>query len=314
MTWTIGAFVIRSRILLVSLILFVAGCNQSPSLSTVQVQPSSAALTFVGQTVQFQAIGTYQRVGHPSNTQDISGSVTWTSSNPAAATVGATGLATAVGNGSTTITATTSSYGGAAIGTAVLSISGETAHDLTSITILPGSQATTEVGEPAQFLAFGTYNTPPLTAEITNSVRWVSSDVSVASVNSIGLSLANSAGSTTITAVGKSNSGADISGSSVLTADDGQPTGVVQIPTLGVYEVGLGSGTVTSSPASIECTSGVGCTAQFALGTVVTLSANPAPGSTFAGWSANCAVISNTSCTVTLNNNEPVGAIFDRPQ
>ena len=180
---------IRSRILLVCSILWVAGCNQSPSLSTVQVQPSSAALTFDGQTVQFQAIGTYQRVGHPSNSQDISGSVTWTSSNPGAATISATGMATAVGNGSTMITATTSSYGGAVIGTAALSVSGETTHDLTSITIVPGGQPTTEVGEPAQFLAFGNYNTPPFTAEITNSVRWVSSDVSVATVNSTGLSL-----------------------------------------------------------------------------------------------------------------------------
>ena len=133
---------IRSRILLVCSILCVAGCNESPSLSTVQVQPSSAALTFVGQSVQFQAIGTYQQVGHPSNTQDISGSVTWTSSNPGAATITATGLATAVSNGSTMITAKISSYGGAAIGTATLSISGETAHDLTSITIVPGGQAT----------------------------------------------------------------------------------------------------------------------------------------------------------------------------
>jgi hypothetical protein len=306
--------VIRSRILLVCSILWVAGCNQSPSLSTVQVQPSSAALTFDGQTVQFQAIGTYQRVGHPSNSQDISGSVTWTSSNPGAATISATGMATAVGNGSTMITATTSSYGGAVIGTAALSVSGETTHDLTSITIVPGGQPTTEVGEPAQFLAFGNYNTPPFTAEITNSVRWVSSDVSVATVNSTGLSLTNSLGMTTITAIGKSNSGADISGSSVLTAVGDPATGVVQIPSLAVYEVGLGTGTVTSSPASIDCRSGVGCTGEFALGTVVTLTAVPVPGSSFAGWSANCAVTSNNSCTVILTNNEPVGAIFNRPQ
>ena len=46
---------------------------------------------------------------------------------------------------------------------------------------------------------------------------------------------------------------------------------------------GTGNGTVASSPAGINC--GGTCSASFSSGTVVTLIATPASGSTFAGWS-----------------------------
>jgi len=46
--------------------------------------------------------------------------------------------------------------------------------------------------------------------------------------------------------------------------------------------VGAGSGTVTSDPAGIEC--GDSCTQSYPRGTVVTLTATPAPGARFVGW------------------------------
>jgi hypothetical protein len=46
---------------------------------------------------------------------------------------------------------------------------------------------------------------------------------------------------------------------------------------------GTGNGTVTSSPAGINC--GGTCAASFSSGTLVTLTATPAVGSTFGGWS-----------------------------
>jgi hypothetical protein len=52
---------------------------------------------------------------------------------------------------------------------------------------------------------------------------------------------------------------------------------------LSVTKTGNGSGAVTSSPVGIDC--GSACTAPFALGTPVTLTALPAAGSTFDGWS-----------------------------
>src|SRR2546428_97530 len=53
--------------------------------------------------------------------------------------------------------------------------------------------------------------------------------------------------------------------------------------TLTVNKAGIGNGTVTSSPAGIDC--GATCSAAYDSGTVVTLTATPASGSTFTGWS-----------------------------
>src|SRR5882672_11261304 len=60
-------------------------------------------------------------------------------------------------------------------------------------------------------------------------------------------------------------------------------TGVSTTSTLTVSKSGNGGGTVTSSPAGIAC--GATCSASFAIGTMVTLTAAPAAGSTFTGWS-----------------------------
>src|SRR5207302_100401 len=52
--------------------------------------------------------------------------------------------------------------------------------------------------------------------------------------------------------------------------------------TLTLTTAGAGSGTVTSAPAGISC--GATCVAAFPSGTAVTLTATPAAGSTFTGW------------------------------
>ena len=61
-----------------------------------------------------------------------------------------------------------------------------------------------------------------------------------------------------------------------------------------------GSGTVTSSPAGLSCTSGT-CSATFNAGTAVTLTATPAQYSAFSGWSGgSCSGSAAATCTVTL--------------
>ena len=57
----------------------------------------------------------------------------------------------------------------------------------------------------------------------------------------------------------------------------------VEPRTLTVAKSGTGAGTVTSSPAGINC--GATCSANFNNGSSVTLTASPATGSSFAGWS-----------------------------
>src|SRR6478752_5078267 len=75
---------------------------------------------------------------------------------------------------------------------------------------------------------------------------------------------------------------------------------------LSVEKKGTGSGTVTSSPAGIEC--GSECSASFLHGTEVTLSPSPAAGSEFKGWSGACT--GTGACKVTMLAAKSVGAEF----
>lgn len=77
-------------------------------------------------------------------------------------------------------------------------------------------------------------------------------------------------------------------------------------PTLSVTTSGAGSGSVTSSPAGVDC--GSTCSAPFDLGTVVTLTATPASGSSFTGWGGACS--GTGECTVTMSQARSVSAGF----
>ena len=77
---------------------------------------------------------------------------------------------------------------------------------------------------------------------------------------------------------------------------------------LTVTRAGPGGGTVTSAPAGIAC--GADCTERYAPGTVVTLTAAPAAGSTFGGWSGAGCGTTNT-CAITLGAATSVTATFN---
>lgn len=79
---------------------------------------------------------------------------------------------------------------------------------------------------------------------------------------------------------------------------------------LSVSKLGNGSGTVTSSPSGINC--GTACSAPFDVGSSVTLTATPASGSTFSGWSGACSGAGAT-CTVVMDAAKEVTANFSIP-
>lgn len=71
----------------------------------------------------------------------------------------------------------------------------------------------------------------------------------------------------------------------------------------------IGNARITSSPAGIDC--GEVCSAEFDVGTVVTLTATPDPGWTFSGWAGACA--GSAGCVVTVDAGKAVTASFALP-
>ena len=82
---------------------------------------------------------------------------------------------------------------------------------------------------------------------------------------------------------------------------------ILAAPSFALTVTPSGSGVVTSSPEGIDC--GAICTANFASNTPVTLSAQPAAGFVFAGWSGSgCSGV--TPCQVAMTQVRDVSAAF----
>jgi hypothetical protein len=92
------------------------------------------------------------------------------------------------------------------------------------------------------------------------------------------------------------------------------PPGTAELE-LTVHDAGFGSGTVASSPTGIEC--GSECAAKFLEGSEVELTATPAEGSQFTGWSATAGdpgtcTATTSPCKVTMAEAVELEATFDR--
>ena len=138
-------------------------------LASITITPTTGTLP-LGISQRFVATGTYAD-GHSA---DVSDSVTWTSSAPAVADIGAaTGLADALTSGSTTLTATSGSVSG------TLSLT-TTAATLQSMVIAPATLQT-GVGITRRFVATGTFSDGS-TADVTASAHWTTQASGIASV------------------------------------------------------------------------------------------------------------------------------------
>ena len=173
-----------------------------PTLTFIAIVPSanggfgtSDGILALGTEVPFFATGFYS----DGSTQDLTTTVTWTSSVTSVATIGAnTGLAIGVGAGTTEITAALS--GVTSLETPVTVAAGT----LEAVAITPAT-AGVSAGATMQLIAYGNYQIPGATspyptvlADLTHEVSWTSSNPSVASVNSAGVVTGVATGTGTI--------------------------------------------------------------------------------------------------------------------
>ena len=187
-----GRFIVCCLIsvLLAALTVGYTACSNSTNnntLSSIAITPTSPDNLKQGYTQQFVATGTYT-IGL---TDDISNSVTWSSSDPAVATISPYGLATAVGAGTANIMATMSGVTSPPVSL--------TAITLLSIAVIPSSPPDLAIKSSQVFKAIGTYSDNS-TADISYHAAWASSDTNIAAVSSLGVATGKAAGTANITA------------------------------------------------------------------------------------------------------------------
>jgi len=188
------------------------------NLQSIVVTPSTPSVP-LGETQQFTATGHYR----DGTTQDITASVTWSSSNTNVATVSGSGFGSTHSTGSSTISATLSKVTGSSTFTVTNAV-------LVSIAITPANSQVF-LGTLNQFTATGTYS-DQTTKDITSSVTWSSSNPSAASINGGGLVTALALGSLTISATSGS-----ITGSTSVTVQSSTLTSITIVPANGSIAV-----------------------------------------------------------------------------
>ena len=209
-------------------------------LVSLAIVPGSQMLTAAGQTANMIVIGTTSSgttVNLTNQTATIGTATiqtaTWSSSVHSVATIGtATGIATAVANGTTAITAIAKNPDGTVVtGVATLTVSiPGSPEPLASLAIVPGSQTLTSANQTAGFIAIGT-TTTGTTVNLTNTTAtigtatiqpaiWSSSVPSVASINAAtGVVTAHVNGVTAITAMATNPDGTVVTGTATLTVN-----------------------------------------------------------------------------------------------
>jgi hypothetical protein len=176
------------------------------TLVSLQVTPTTPSAA-KGTSLQFTAIATFS----DNSTQDVTTQATWASNNGGVATIsnatGSQGLATAVGVGTTTISAT---FGGLFAST-VMTV---TAATLVSVEVTPVNPSIAK-GTNLQFTATAVYS-DNTTQDVTTQATWASTNTTVATIGNApgnrGRANGNNVGTSTIAATFNG-----VSGSTLLT-------------------------------------------------------------------------------------------------
>ncbi|HEY6853806.1 MAG TPA: Ig-like domain-containing protein [Gemmatimonadales bacterium] len=159
-----------------------------PTVAAINIAAGTDTLATLGRTRQFSATAS-DASGHP-----VTATIVWHSSNPAVATVdSATGVATAVANGTVTITALAQGKSAQVQLTVSQVVAG--------IVVTPGSGGLSALGATAQFAATAKDSGNNTVAGVR--FLWISSNPAAATIDTTGLATAHGPGQTTISASGR---------------------------------------------------------------------------------------------------------------
>ena len=182
----------------------------SSPVASVQVSPMSASVV-VGGSVTLSA-SAFDAEGNP-----LSGrAVTWSSQNPTVATVNSAGVVSAVGSGSTSVTATIEGKSNSV----TVNVGSAPAAPVSSVTVTLDNPAL-NVGQQTQAVAILKDSQGNV---LTRAITWNSLDTAVAKVSSSGLVTAYAGGTVAITARSE-----NVSGSASLTVNTPSPAAVAQV-------------------------------------------------------------------------------------
>ncbi|NKF24018.1 Ig-like domain-containing protein [Solimonas marina] len=254
-----------------------------PTLESITISPTSATVGS-GETQQFTATGTYStppgQSPDPSQcdsveggvcTRDITGSVTWTSSDTDVATIEAGGLATGAGSGTTTITASMDGQDSS------VTLTGEGLVLRSLVVTTP--QAGVGPGQSTTYTAQGKYSDGTV-KDVTDSViHWALDPSSLGTIapttgKTVTITAGTETGTGVVTATTTVN-GQDISGTAqfgvgqltsltIDPASDAQPVGRAStaFTATGVYSLQTGSSDTFELPvaASWSAVNAVGTT------------------------------------------------------
>ncbi len=265
-----------------------ASLTVAQQAATVEVTPAITVLTSLGATQQLGATAS------DANGNPVPGvTFLWASSDPTVATVGSSGLATAVGQGAVTITADAQGV----IGSAVLNV----IVQVSAVVITPATAALSALAATVQLSAAAQdANGNPLTGV---QFSWGSSNAAAATVDASGLVTAQGNGTATLTATaGLASGAASVSVDQVVSAT---LSSVLALPASVVAD---GTTTVTITVAAKDANGyGVGgktvALAATGLGNTFT---QPAP--TSASGLTTGTLASNTAETKTISATVNPGA------
>ena len=206
---------------------------------SVAVAPAEATLSALSDTVRLEAEA-FDTNGYVVEGAEFS----WESGDASVATVDASGLVTAVGNGTASVTATT----GAASGSAAVTVS----QEVSTVTVSPSEAELKALGATVQFDAEARDRNGHVMEAA--DILWASSDNSVATVDASGLATAVGVGTTEVTATSSGAAGTAllrVTPSYTLsgTVTDGRKEGLVVPGVTVVLWLENGAGETTTTDA-----------------------------------------------------------------